>query len=346
MKKNVFMYLAVTALLVSCSKVEVVEPASDAVPVELSGVLNTGAGTRGDGVIESTPAPGNLPTEDLTLSIFRADQPYGTAYNDPIGGTFTKDGAINMSPAQYYLVDANKKSRFIAVYPNSDNFVYTKADRTLAYTIDGSTDIIASQVAEGGKGDAIEPLIFNHLLTQIRVKLVVNDVDAQNDPLTEEQKNGISAQWGKITAITLADKAGTATVTLPNLTVSEGSEGAVVNPLTDITLSNEDVLPLTTTHGQTDGYTLTATETEYGYAMFLPIGTDTPLTLDIKYADGTGTAHATTVAQSFDAGKAYEIILKFNLDGTVIDGGGTDGTGARLIGWVPDTTTPNIPVNP
>jgi hypothetical protein len=321
MKKNVFMYLAATALLVSCSKVEVVEPASDGVPVELSGVLNAGAGTRGDGVI------GNIDTKpavSLNLSVFRADQPYGTEYKDPIGGTFTTGGEIDMDPKQYYLADGDKKSKFIAVYPNTGE--YSKTARTLNFTVDGTTDIIASQLVEGSKNAKIStPMAFRHLLTQIQVSVVA-------DPTaTDEEKAAISTQiFGKVSSIIIKNRAGTALVTLPAPTTDAGTE---VDPIV-ATLAGD--LTLFPTHGDTGGLTIPTNDTPapYGYTILAPV-TAEALTLEIETAGGTKTRYTSPL--TLNKGNAYAIKIIFKTTGEPeIEGGGdgTDNDGATLAPWI------------
>jgi hypothetical protein len=260
----------------------------------------------------------------LNLSIFRANETYGTAYTSDFTGVFDTDGTITMTPAQYYQVDGSKSSKFIAVYP--DNGTYIEAARTLEFDINGTTDIIASQVVEGSKDDVVDPMEFHHLLTQVQVK-VVADAAADVDQ--------ISQQWGEVTGITITGKGGHALLTLPFTTdsypgplVPTGTQGV----LTVAESAGDVLIPA---NGST---------ASYGYAMFLPVETADPLVFAITTTGG-GTKTATTSSQTFLAGNAYEIILKFKLDGVEIDGGGANSNGARLVAWQ-SVTVPATDVNP
>jgi hypothetical protein len=320
------MYLAAAALLVSCSEVEV-GPTSEAVPVELNGVLNEGASTRAK--IESTD--GDLPKTDLTLSIFRADQTYGTDYADKFSGEFKKTGEISMSPAQYYLLDGSQ-SKFIAVYPQVAGDYTSKA---LEYTINGTNDVIASQLVAGDKTTKVDPLLFKHLLTQVQVRVIADQTK------TEVEREQISLQWGKISTITITGKAGTATVTLPAPTADKGTE---VNPLTDITFSGASPLTVFPEHGQDGGLTIpTGTDSNlYGYALFLPFNVEEELELNVTVA-GKNYPVKTKLA-ALEANKAYAITLKFELNGSLVIDGDGGNNGAKLAKWGTPIGGPTVDV--
>jgi hypothetical protein len=230
-----------------------------------------------------------------------------------------------MNPAQYYLVDGDKTSRFIAVYPNE--IEYVEADRTLEFNIDGTTDIIASRVVEGSKTTKVVPMEFDHLLTQVQVSVVADgaaDVDQ------------ISQQWGKVTEITISDKGGHALLTLPAADGSAqksfaptGTQGA----LTVAEYASDVLIPA-------DGSTA-----RYGYAMFLP--TSNQLDLTITTSRGPARTVTTTNLPTLSEGHAYAITLKFKLDDVEIDGGGDDGESATLAPWVgPEGQPESINVEP
>jgi predicted secreted hydrolase len=280
MKKNVFMCLAVTALWASCSQQEQY-PESNGVPMELSGVIG---GTRVP--IESNES--DLPTSAITsLSIFRTDGHFSggeiayapfTATTSNFSGTFNADGTITMNPTQYYL-DNEYKSRFIALDP--------APTESFTYTIDGDTDIIASQVVEGNKTSIITtPMAFEHLLTQVKVF-----VKAETDAAV--------TKWGAIKTISIKSTPLTATVTLPNPPAALS-----IATITGIEASRADLLIVHT--GDNMSIPIT-TAGSYGYAMFLP--TTGPLTLTIETENYT--IEKTTTATTFVAGKVYPIELKF-----------------------------------
>jgi hypothetical protein len=334
MRKNVLMYLAVAAFLVSCSKAEV-DPISDSGQVKLSGVLNTGAGTRvgeNEGVIRNDETDTDKPYKNLDLSIFRANQTYGSVYTSKFTGVFLKTGEIEMDPLQYYLIDGSKTSKFIAVYPQVTDDKYNEENKTLEFTIDGNTDIIASQVVEGRKDAKITiPMEFNHLLTQVQVSVAAeNSADAAT----------ISEGWGKVTEITISGKEGTAQVTLPDPFTTIA--GAVVAPITEKTSTGN--LKLSSEYNSTDGgltIPIDGSADYFGYAMFVPI-TSAALELNITTTLG-GTKRNSILSLTLEAGNAYAITIKLKKTGEVeIEGGGdgTGKTGATLVPWVDPSGEP------
>jgi hypothetical protein len=330
MKKNVFMCLAAMALLVSCSKSEV-GPASDDVAVELSGVINTDASTRAgenEGVKESNNDL--LPKSLLYLSVFRADATSGTSYGNvytnaaAIDGTFDVTGQIAMDPLQYYLIDETKSSKFIAVHPRIDaadySTKYTAAARTVEYEIDGNSDIIASTVVEGNKSNPIGTyMVFSHLLTQVQVKVVADAAST-------------SADWGKLTEISINGKAVTALVTLPDPSTAGQ---AVINYK-----EGSGALPLVSEYS-TDGLDIpTGDAVLFGYAMFLP-SEDESLTFNITTARGGTGKTVTTTAIDWDASNAYEIVIEFQANGNaIVQPGKTGQDAAKLNQWNPVLNQP------
>jgi hypothetical protein len=312
MRKNVFMCLAVTALWASCSLQEQY-PASNGVPVELSGVINTG----------STRTPINsdaskLPSEQLTLlRMFRADATSSTAYNAFAGGitgTFNTNGTIVMVPTQYYLNGGNS-SKFIALYPAG---TYNSSDGTFEYSIDGTTDIIASQAVEGSKGSPIlTTMAFEHLLTQVKVSVKAGGSNAEE----------VAAKWGKVKSISIKDKKVTAKVTLPS------PNGTAVVKASIAESGTKEDLPLHITHtGGTGGMPIptTGTSVYYGYAMFVPPVVEGGLTLTLQ-TENYSLEKATNI-MAFGAGQAYSIDINFTLTEIEISTKG-DVKGATLEPW-------------
>jgi hypothetical protein len=327
MKKNVFMLLAVTALLlVGCSKMEQVYPVPGGelseVPVELSGVIN--AGTRGAG-----PIAGINPSADLELSVFRADatsaMTYNTTFPRKLDGTLTTTGSVTMSPKQYYLVDGTRYTKFIAVYPRVADEKHKADANTVEYTIDGTTDIMTSTVVQGNKATTPPPsLAFTHKLTQVRVKVIA---DGTADELT-----AIPGIWGKVTGITLTNKAVTALVTLPD--PNSGAASIAQKPSTTAA-----PLPLATTHSSGLAIPTNGTAVEFGYAMFLPVSS---AGLELKITTETSGATPKTVTTdstlSFVEGKVYTITIRFKASGGTevvsVTGGGS------MTEWQPATGGP------
>jgi hypothetical protein len=338
MKKNVLMLLAVTALLfIGCTKMEQVYPVPSGelsnVPVELSGVINEG-GTR---AILNEPITGTTASVDLDLSVFRADQTtaFPTVYDSKFDGTFKTTNAVEISPAQYYLIDDNKYTKFIAVYPRVADAQYVKNDKTVEYQINGTTDILASTLVSGKKSAPnTSAMAFSHLLTQVKVKVVADPT------LTAPELAAIETIWGKVTGITLSGKNVPALVTLPTPSTTDAATIAQ-KPSTTAT-----PLALTATHTEGGSLTIpiTTTAAEFGYAMFLPVSSGT-LTLNISTTKTGATAvtKTTSIAQAFEAGKVYEIKIQFKATGGPSGLVVTVNNTGSLTNW--DNTPPTIPEN-
>jgi hypothetical protein len=328
MKKSVIMMLALTALL-GCSKMEQ-ELGVDAngnpvgeVPVKLTGEIEA-VSTRAP--ITSLSGIGGT---GLDLHIFRANEvsgAFGTTYTRSVEGNLASTGAITFGEAQAYLNNGDY-SKFIAVYPRYADGKYVAADATVEYTIDGTTDILASNVLSGKKTAPITAAFsFSHLLTQVKVKVLAS---------TE----GLSQDWGKVKSITIADKQIAALVKLPKPDAS-GSAVAEAKPAATGT-----ALTVATTHADgADGLTIphTGSGADYGYAMFLKGTTAETLTLNVVTENSeTGGVTVTTAQQRiYTASTVFTITLTFTGSGA---GGGITvdvdaGSEAGLNNWASDDT--------
>jgi hypothetical protein len=310
MKKNVFMYLAVTALLfIGCTKMEQVYPVPSGelsnVPVELSGAINESTRAVLTGPVNGTTAP-----DDLDLSVFRADQAtgYPTDYDKKLDAVFEEGttGTVRITPAQYYLVDASRKTKFIAVYPRVADAQYNKSNKTVEYEINGTTDILASTIVEGNKTNGADKMTFSHLLTQVKVQVVADPT------LSAEELAAIEGIWGKVKEITLTDKLVTALVTLP---APSSTDAATIAQKPSTTATS---LPLTATHTEGDGgltIPIDGDADDFGYAMFLPVNSG--VELNIKTTEtGAGYVPKTTAnTVKFEAGKRYTITIRFKAQG-------------------------------
>jgi hypothetical protein len=304
------MYLAVTALLfIGCTKMEQVYPVPSGelsnVPVELSGAINDG-GTR---AVLTGPVTGTTAPDDLDLSVFRADQTtaFPAVYDDKFDATFKQGvaGTVEISPAQYYLIDASKSTKFIAVYPRVADAQYVKNDKTVEYAINGTTDILASTLVTGSKGGPAGRMTFSHLLTQVQVKVLADPT------LTAPELAAIEGIWGKVTGITLTDKAVPALVTLRAPSATTGVDASIAQK----TPSTPTPLPLAHTGGDLT-IPINGTADDFGYAMFLPVTSGT-LTLNITTTKtgSTPVQKTTSTAQAFEAGKVYTITIRFKATG-------------------------------
>jgi hypothetical protein len=309
MKQNALLLLALAAMF-GCSKSDrLSDDDANGLSIQLSSRINDTGATRGGGVIE-----GNLPSKSLDVDIFHADMDepepdgeYPDKWDEKIRGTLATTGKISLRDIKVYPADPGQKSRFAGVYPQGGT--YDKETWSVTYAaLDGATDVMCSDIAEGYAGITSDPLLtFSHLLTKIEVKLLAQDEENNTDAIEE-----IINAWGEITSITVKDKRTSAKVTLPvpdfedPLTSAAGAIEATGKV-------GDGALPLWTKAGETpDPTLLTNAAVPFGYAMFVPTEVDgeETLTLTIAFADGR-TETVVTPAQEFVAGTGYTITIAF-----------------------------------
>ena len=308
MKNLIFVLLALLALS-GCSKSEhISEDVFTGLPVQLSGVI-ADATRAGQGVVS-----GAKPNKALSMHIFRADQnttPAWTANYEttPITGSMAaSSGTITLDPAQFYLPRGDRSSRFIGVYPTGTPDI---ANKKVTYTLDGAMDVMCSNFAEGSKGTSGDiSMTFEHLLTQIVVKV-------KNGGNDDGEKAAIPSLWGNVTSIRVKGRATAVVLTLPDPNAAEGT--AATGSIAAAANSNDADLALTKADGTAAAAVTIPGNTDpalFGYAMFLPVTTAGKLSLDIvtQYSPVDGITVETSNAQTFEAGKAYELVVSFTLN--------------------------------
>lgn len=304
MKQSIYL-LAIAALaLGSCSADEPykhTEVDPDA-PILLYGGIRSGVEvTRGDGPIDAL--------KQLNISLFRDDESYSATYTTgPVAATLEANGTIETG--LFYLSDVTAKSKLIGVYPATIAANYSAGKVTYS-SIDGSTDIMASNQVEGSKNSAMPSMQFAHLLTRIKVNIQTTADGA--------------GKWGAVTAISVVDKKQDVVVTLP----APNGSGTATATGSGATAA----LPLTLEDGQ---QTPTTTNTLFGQAMFAPVTANAVLSFSVVTADGTFSV-STTTPQKYDAGKSYNVNLTFGATAITI-------TSVTITAWDTDTTDQNVNV--
>jgi hypothetical protein len=327
MKKSVIMVLALTALF-GCSKMEQEvgvdvngNPVGD-VPVKLTGVIETVSTRGGDGVLNAIPDAG------LVLDIFRANSnasseyPSGE-YNYQLGATLTTTGAINFAEPQKWNSNGAIKGSFIALYPKATGAIwtYTKSDRTITGTLDGSTDLLSSALVQGDKDDATLTLTLGHLLTKIEVNVQGNDGD---------DLPSVQTLWGDVTKIEIVDQPNAVTLELPAPGTEIGNQAALS---TDVTTTNFELKAVDGTAASAVTVPAHGSPATFGYAMLAPKGSGSTITLRVYTESLAGSyKEVTTTAQAFEKGKGYIITLTFS----IANGGGVSvgvSSGTSLDEW-------------
>jgi hypothetical protein len=335
MKKFIVISLAVMAV-VSCTRFyEITDSEDSPVTVDLQGVIRT-AETRGTGVVE-----GNKPADDLAVSIFRANQDKTGTYDDvfekAISATFEKGGRLIMNPKQTYLADDKRKSKFYGLYPlanTSDNTVYSKENRTVKYLVDGDTDIMASEFVVGDRKNAGGKMVFNHILTQLVVKMMPKHTPNLTDVQKKEELNAIQESYGKVLSVTIAKKHGDAIVFLPS--------PLNANAVTRIEYTDKDTnadLQLTTAH--TAGLEITENNIKFGHALFIP--EDTGEELELTLVTSEYTYRTKLASQKYDKNKSYTFVFKFSVSAIEIEEDVNNGAEMGL--WTPGASDQDVDVD-
>jgi hypothetical protein len=174
MKKSMIMVLAVTALC-GCLPEQEASDATDNiysdVPVELTAVVGTGAGTRGavnTGVINEVKNG-----DSLRLTIFRADQNTTDelyTYTNRVSGDligYDNESAITNTSLKYFT--DNRKSKFWALYPTMTGFAINNDRYVTTWTFSGDVDLMGTDFVCGSRYNPItdsQQLTFKHLFTR------------------------------------------------------------------------------------------------------------------------------------------------------------------------------------
>jgi hypothetical protein len=300
MKKSVIMVLALTALF-GCSKMEqevgvdVNGNPTGGVPVDLTGVIEGTASTRG-GVIDA------IPTGGLELNLYRADATSVGTYSSgfaAINGVLQQSGAIT-GHGQYWI-QTGESSAFIAVYPRFTSY----SGGVISGTLDGSTDLMSSNLAQGDKTTSGGiSLKLAHLLTKIEVEVIASATDDLSQTVNT---------WGsQVTSIDLLSQANNVALTLPSsFSVASFPAAATVSP----TYTNSVDFALKNSDGTTaPAWTISKTGATFGYVMFAP-GTGKTLTFKVKTTGVTAGRDVTVAAKDYVAGKRYKMIFTFSAGG-------------------------------
>lgn len=216
-------------------------------------------------------------------------------------------GTVTFTPTQYYPADG-KDIYMVGIAPRPTG---TISNGTIDYTITGEQDIMFANEISGSKtknGKADKELAFEHLLTQLKIKVIAENQEAIN-------------AWGTITSIDVVDAATVLTLNLNDGTIDEATAPEKKNlSLQGFTTA----MPIPS-----------SIATDAGYSMVLPKTTGNYQLLVKTSNNNTGATITPTNLTKLDASTAYEITLTFkatNVDVTASAGEWiTDKTGAGTV---------------
>lgn len=177
MKKMFFAVLAL-ATMVSCSKENgSTEPFGEApVPVYMTGGI-------GNVVIGSKAVINPDDAFDAQFVASETSGDYSTVLWNPEAAVAAGTGVITLDPLQYYPINGS------TIYMRGFAPQATVAGGKVAYTVDGSNDIMLTEELSGSKATTT-PLgfTFQHLLTQLKFKVMAADASFPSDITVTEIK--------------------------------------------------------------------------------------------------------------------------------------------------------------
>lgn len=294
----ILVLLCFWAALSGCSKQESAKLPEPGVPaaIEVRAGVETVAQTRADlsGVISGTAFPAN------TTKVFSVVGYSGTAvptswsspYIDNIAVNSGEGSALSFAAPQYYPANGNK----VYFYGYSPvNGTYTAGSGattpTVAWTITGKQDIMWAKVDQG---IAKNPLVasqeqpsftFNHLLKQVKFKIVKDNTFEDNV---------------KLTSLKIV-----------------GAKTKVAMALNTGTLSWEDATSDLTAYGDASGQAITGTAAVVGSVVMFEPGTSFKVQVTaggVTYADVMVTLSGTNAGA---AGVSHEVTLTFKRNAIV-----------------------------
>ncbi|KAA6350153.1 hypothetical protein EZS27_002419 [termite gut metagenome] len=325
MKKNII-WLSVLSFfcgLSGCSEQEDEGPGY--VGNEIRIATHIGAVTRGDGVINPSL------TGDLEVGFVRLDVGENNYNGEKVvnGTIFATDKTLRFTDETsdaYYPINKNAQVRLIGWYPNTgDNageFSGSASGGTVTFDIDGSTDIMVTDLVSGTGGTKFaDGVTFNHVLSQVIVKVYGEE--------------GAQTKWGGITSVSIKEKRQECVLTLPSANESDGvdSEPSIsFNGEGDLLLIKEDPakeenertiifgsISGTLEYGVGNPLNISSDPIICGYVMFAPTQStsveEPSENLIIQVNTVQGSLSATVPSYNFERGKKYVITLKLNAEG-------------------------------
>jgi hypothetical protein len=268
--------------------------------------------TRGNGVINSTYS------SNLAVQLIRLDMAENSYEEEvPIDGTVSGNAMIltlnSDTPSENQYPANGNEVKLIGWYPNTGAFDCGISNGKVTFSIDGSTDIMATALTSGSLISRFPSgITFNHLLSQVRVYAYYENDNA-------------ALVWGGIDSIAFAGKAQTFIITLPPVNSPDGTAISDTQALGEgsslgLKKVNLDLGTGNVINGDNEnseygtGNVLTvgveaSNKTPLGYALFAP--TTSSSLISIKTAKKEAEV---TVSQHFAAETLYSIVLKLGDD--------------------------------
>ena len=301
---HVYVWAAMAFMLafVACNRMEDELNSSDEVSLQAS--LSPGLSvvyTRGAGEIRSDYA-GSL--EIGMARVVGEAGDFDGADNSALAATMDAPSGVGLRDIEFDAFqgfpDASSKVNYIGWYPGEGsayNNPETTGRTTVDFNVDGSTDILYSDVAHGARLQPFNIMTFRHALVKYSVKVYA----------MEEEGGNVNDFWGQLKAVQFGNMYGKCTLSLPtsyeDLPEISSSGSATFDK--EVTL---DKFPV--------GFSNAA---DVAYVLAPPPVSDR-LTISVttqKEGEDPKTSEALAIARDFKPGKHYQIYLRFSPHGLI-----------------------------
>ena len=246
------------------------------------------AGSLGIGMARVVGEAGDFDGADNSALTATMDAPSGVGLRD-----------IEFTEFQGFP-DASSMVNYIGWYPQGGayNNPETTGRTTVDFNVDGSTDILYSDVAHGARLQPFNIMTFRHALVKYSVKVYA----------MEEEGGNVNDFWGQLKAVQFGNMYGKCTLKLPTSyedLPEISSSGSATSFDKEVTLNDFPV-----------GFSNAA---DVAYVL-APPPIDNRLTVSVttqKDGEDPKTSEALAIVRDFKPGKHYQIYLRFSPHGLI-----------------------------
>ena len=288
------MSMLATAFLCSCSNEE--EPVTAGSPEVIRASVGIGsAATRT--VIDAGYG------QDLAISFARINNPatngsWESPAIDAVRAGGSGNTSVTFGTTQTYSV-SNGQSALIGYYPQAA-LTGTSNPATVAYTITGDEDIMATELQTGASNSPFTPFTFQHLLTQLQFKCTGS--------------SEAIAKWSAVTSIKVKNVATGLTLSLDKTNGATLAATGTANQMLSV-FNCPQVVTLPTEADPTIGYLMLFPAQDMGTANASVV-----LEVVATYNSGEKTLNVpiNNISGGVKAGESHLITLNFTVDGEIM----------------------------
>lgn len=278
------------------------------------------AQVTGQVLARSVSSPGidyDSPSQ-LDINLIRWDDgddvsPVGKTELKATMGVPSQDGyflrKISATPAQFYN-DRTSKVGFAGWYPDSSDPNWVKdgqrvirQDGTMVYNIDGKTDVLVSEFAQGSYQDGIEPMKFKHALCLFNIYAYAVDAETK-------------AEWGDLSQVTIMNLPEQLIVKLPSDMTTLHPEFTFSAAPADGKYNEYRLMQQGTTKPLYAGNPTTGPECHVG-TVIAGVPAEELLGIKVHTLKQNESGNSISIARNFKPGYAYNIFLRLSSKGII-----------------------------